>query len=154
MGHINITWFLEFPNLHISINIGNGKIPIENISTISKHGQDFCPLRWLKPSRKPSDIVTAGELQELDDFVADLESRRNKDEKKIGLLSVMPLGPTLKMLGLFFVVLFFDVLNCIFREFLAKGLCIAFGLRCFHQPIKNIRQIHAFLCLNKALLVL
>jgi len=27
--------------------------------------------------------------QELDDFVADLESRRNKDEKKIGLLSVM-----------------------------------------------------------------
>ena len=40
------------------------------------------------------------EIQELDEFVADLESRRNKDEKKIGLLSVMPLGsPTLKMVG-------------------------------------------------------
>ena len=33
-------------------------------------------------------------IEELDEFVADLESRRKKDEKKIGLLSVMPLGKT------------------------------------------------------------
>lgn len=48
------------------------------------------------------------QIQELDEFVADLESRRNKDEKKIGLLSVMPLGKkTLKMVGFCWILLCF-----------------------------------------------